>query len=189
MHIPDQLKNRVIQLFERMDKAYDAVARQSGFACNGCEDNCCSTRFFHHTVLEYLLLNEGMAHLSPYHVEAAKHRALDVVRQMTELGQSHITVRVMCPLNESGRCILYAYRPMICRLHGLAHLTRRPDGQVVTGPGCDDYYAQCGETAAVRLDRTPHYVEMAEMEQTLRRELRFGGKFRMTIAEMLLKAV
>ncbi|MCK7466806.1 MAG: YkgJ family cysteine cluster protein [Desulfosudis oleivorans] len=32
----------------------------------------------------------------------------------------------MCPLNESGRCGLYAHRPMICRLHGIPHELHPP---------------------------------------------------------------
>jgi Fe-S-cluster containining protein len=92
----------------------------------------------------------------------------------------------MCPLNREGRCVLYAHRPMICRLHGIPHALRRPDGRVLTGPGCDDYAAQCGPVVKARLDRTPLYTAMAQVERELRQALGFEGKTKMTIAEMIL---
>jgi hypothetical protein len=52
-------------LFDEMDQAYTVVAGQYGFQCNGCADNCCLTRFYHHTLLEYLYLVEGLRTLEP----------------------------------------------------------------------------------------------------------------------------
>jgi hypothetical protein len=54
------LLDRLAALFEQMDATYDAVAGQYGFQCHGCEDNCCQTRFYHHTLIEYLFLMEGI---------------------------------------------------------------------------------------------------------------------------------
>jgi hypothetical protein len=54
------LLDRLTSLFEQMDAAYDAVAGQYGFFCQGCADNCCRTRFHHHTLIEYLYLMEAM---------------------------------------------------------------------------------------------------------------------------------
>ena len=51
MKIPGPFRQSVIYLFEQMDRAYDAAARNSGFVCNGCRDNCCLTRFYHHTLV------------------------------------------------------------------------------------------------------------------------------------------
>ncbi len=42
-----------------MDLKYKEAADYYGFDCTGCEDNCCFTRFFHHTLLEYLYIMEG----------------------------------------------------------------------------------------------------------------------------------
>jgi len=186
IQIPARLKDRVEQLFERMDNAYDRAAEQSGFVCNGCENNCCMTRFDHHTLLEFLYLREGLARLPSGLRETLRQRALAVMEQAADLQRRRKAVRVMCPLNEDGRCILYAHRPMICRLHGIPHALRRPDGTVQTGPGCDDYYAQCGASTRNRLDRTPLYVAMAQLEQLLRTELRFDRKIKMTVAEMIV---
>ena len=75
---------------------------------------------------------------------------------------------------------------MICRLHGIAHRLKRPDGQIQTGPGCDDFYTQCGPSPKGQLDRTPLYVAMAQLEQQLRQETGYDQKIKMTIAEIIM---
>jgi hypothetical protein len=47
-----------------MDRAYAEVADRYGFHCNGCADSCCLTRFYHHTLLEYLYLAEWVRGLA-----------------------------------------------------------------------------------------------------------------------------
>jgi len=179
----------ILQLFTQMDHAYDATARAAGFECRGCEDNCCLTRFQHHTLMEYLYLQEGLSKLPHDQLIAVTERARHAVAQMAKMAQRNEPIRVMCPLNTGGRCALYANRPMICRLHGVAHALRRPDGQRQTGPGCDDYYTQCGNLTARHLDRTPLYVAMADLERRLRAELKFNRKIKMTIAEMIINEI
>ena len=98
-------------------------------------------------------------------------------------------IRVMCPLNERGRCALYDHRPMICRLHGIPHGLRRPDGRLLTGPGCDDYYAQCGNSDPAHLDRTPLYTVMADLECRIRAQLGFSRKIKLTVAEMIINEI
>ena len=58
------LMEELATLCAKMDQAYDKVAKQCGFVCNGCEESCCQTRFFHHTLAEYLYLKEGLARFS-----------------------------------------------------------------------------------------------------------------------------
>ena len=186
MKIPSQHHRHAMDIFEQMDRAYDAAAKASGFVCNGCTDNCCMTRFYHHTLLEVLYLKAGLASLSPEGLAKVRGLAESVVAQTAELEKDDRPVRIMCPLNEADRCILYAHRPMICRLHGIAHTLRRPDGRIQTGPGCDDFYIQCGLSTEGLLDRTPLYVAMAKLERQLREELGFGRKIKMTIAEIIL---
>lgn len=186
MNIPQPLKLDVTRLFEQMDRAYDEAARKTSFVCNGCKDNCCLTRFYHHTLVEYLYLKSGLEALDADEFATLKTHAESVRRQMTQLEQSDAAVRVMCPLNQKGRCILYAHRPMICRLHGIPHCLRRPDGQMQTGPGCDDFHNRCGPSAASHLDRTPLYMAMAKLERQLRAQLGYNGKIKMTIAEIIV---
>jgi Fe-S-cluster containining protein len=186
MNIPASLRPEINRLFEQMDRAYDTAARTFGFVCRGCRDNCCLTRFHHHTLLEYLYIQHGLSKLVPERLGEVKKRAQKVLDRMTKLEQCGEPVRVMCPLNEDGRCMLYAHRPMICRLHGIPHALRRPDGRSQTGPGCDDFYAQCGNCAGEVLDRTPIYIAMADLEQKLRQALGFDRKIKMTIADIVL---
>ncbi len=186
MKIPSQLHRRVIDMFAQMDRAYDTAAQASGFVCNGCKDNCCMTRFYHHTLVEVLYLKEGLASLSQEALAKVRALAASAVAQTAEMERDDQPVRIMCPVNEADRCILYPHRPMICRLHGIAHMLRRPDGQVQTGQGCDDFYTQCGLSTDGLLDRTPLYIAMAKLERQLREELGFDRKIKMTIAEITL---
>lgn len=176
----------VAELLKRMDDEYHQAAFVNGFECRGCEDNCCHTRFHHHTLAEYLYMKEGFRLLPEANQQQVRERAADVVQRMNDLDQAGQPVRVLCPLNEGQRCILYAYRPMICRLHGIPHQLRRPDGQRQVGPGCGDFDRQCDQGDAALLDRTPLYIALAELEKELRSQMEFAGRIRMTIAEMVV---
>ena len=72
------LLKRLETLFGEMNRAYTAVAGQYGFQCNGCADNCCLTRFHHHTLLEYLYLVEGLRTLESDARHAMYEKALTV---------------------------------------------------------------------------------------------------------------
>ncbi|HSM88690.1 MAG TPA: hypothetical protein VLT56_01580, partial [Desulfobacterales bacterium] len=54
----DVLK-RLVPLYAAMDAAYEAAAAAYRFACMGCEESCCRTRFHHHTLVEYHGLRDG----------------------------------------------------------------------------------------------------------------------------------
>lgn len=171
------------RIFAAMDADYDRAALAHGFVCRGCDDNCCRTRFFHHTLVEYLYLRQGLNTLTAAERDRLAARAAQVAaRQATATSEP-----LMCPLNAQGRCLLYTHRPMICRLHGIPHLLRRPDGRRHEGPGCGDFDRQCGALARPLLDRSPLYSALAELERGLRRRLGFGDKIRMTIAQMVIE--
>jgi len=176
---------KLADLFNRMEKAYDAVAGAYGFTCTGCEDNCCLTLFFHHTLLEYLYLYRGYAQLpgeEQAHLQAAAAR---VNREVASAAEKGVPLRVMCPLNRQGRCTLYRHRPMICRLHGIPNEMRRPGGPAARSPGCGDFDRQCGQRPYIPFDRTPLYAEMARAERALREMVGFGEKIRLTVAQMI----
>lgn len=181
----EQLLQELTRLFSRMDQAYEQAAAAHGFVCEGCEDNCCKTRFYHHTLIEFLYLHQGLVLLPANQRERIIRRAGDAVQVMDASDGCGRPVSVMCPLNEAQRCRLYAYRPMICRLHGIPHQLRRPDGQRLAGPGCGEFDRRCGRSNSIFLDRTPLYAALADLEKRLRRQCRFEGKIRLTIAQML----
>ncbi len=180
----DQLK----AIFDGMDAAYTAVADSYGFQCSGCTENCCLTRFYHHTLVEFAYLIEGMATLAPASRQSIITEARSVNDQIDTADRRNAPIRIMCPLNQKGRCILYTFRPMICRLHGIPHELHRPDGQVVKNPGCDAFFDQCrqhGQSDYIRFDRTPFYRQMAMLENQVRAQIGYTAKIRLTVAQML----
>ncbi|MGD2185570.1 MAG: hypothetical protein PVI71_05555 [Desulfobacterales bacterium] len=178
--------DRLKKIYDTMDQAYMAAADHYGFACAGCRDNCCQTQFYHHTVIEYTYMIKGLKTLSAVDQNEVKSRARIVVDKVASADHNDQALRLMCPLNFDERCILYPYRPMICRLHGIPHELQKPGQSPVYGPGCETFDQQCGSKGYFKFDRTPFYREVAMLEQHVRQTLGFSGKLRMTVAEMIL---
>lgn len=178
--------DRLEKIYAAMDSEYKAAADHYGFNCDGCQDNCCQTRFYHHTMVEYLYVFEGLKMLTPKKQTQVKLRAVNVVDETAKVQDKAETMRLMCPLNVDELCLLYAYRPMICRLHGIAHELKKPGQNITYGPGCDTFAQRCGQHRYFKFDRTPFYQEMAKLEGQLRKAIGFDGKLRMTIAEMII---
>ncbi len=182
-HFMERLK----AIYQTMDEAYAEVAKHYGCTCESCDGNCCTSYFFHYTVAEYLYLAKGFKCLNP-------KKQNDVIRLAHKFNEERDRVQaeggkigLMCPLNEGGHCGLYAFRPMICRLHGVPHSYRRPDLVLVQGGGCPKLVSpDIDRKIDKRLDRSPFYTEMAMIEQDLRREIGFHERVRMTIADMVL---
>ena len=174
--------DKLTAIFRKMDACYDETAAELGFVCTGCEDSCCRTRFYHHTLIEYFYLKSGLEALDSKERTGIHARALEVNSKWDE---QPAPSGVMCPLNAAGKCRLYAQRPMICRLHGIPHELNHPVKGRTIGPGCREFVIQCGEKSDVRFDRTPLYRELAELEKSFRIEMGMSIKIRMTISEML----
>ncbi len=172
-------------VFAGMDADYDAVARHHGFHCVGCKENCCRTRFYHHTLTEAAYLFEGYRALDRDVFRHMAQRAQVVTDAMAHADATGAVFSSMCPVNVEGRCLLYAHRPMICRLHGLPSIMTLPDGASRPGVGCDDFHRRHGGGDDFRLDRTPHYIRMAHLEQQVRQATRWTGRLKLTVAEMI----
>lgn len=177
----------LIGLYRKMDAAYDQVAARYGFHCNGCEDNCCRSLFFHHTFIEKAFLIHGFSQMEKAVQRQIRQRAAAYVSRTFCDGGVHRSLKLMCPLNNQGRCTLYFFRPMICRLHGLPHELHPPGRPMVSGPGCDA--GNFSATPYIPFDRTPFYVQMRALEHSFRQQSFRTGKLRQTIAQMLAPEV
>jgi Fe-S-cluster containining protein len=177
---------RLKKIYAAMDNAYRRAAENYRFNCEGCSDNCCQSRFYHHTLIEHVYILEGLRTLDIQKQSEVKLRARSVVDQASEGEPGKETMRLMCPLNFNELCILYPYRPMICRLHGIPHELKKPGQGRQFGPGCATFDQRCGHKSYFSFDRTPFYRELAMLEQAVRQSLGYERKIRMTVAEMLL---
>jgi Fe-S-cluster containining protein len=173
------------RIFQEVDREYHKAASRYGFQCQGCEDNCCLTRFYHHTLLEYLNIYKGFQTLAPGEKEQAVKRASAVRRAYAEIDKTGKRMRIMCPLNANNRCMLYDYRPMICRMHGIPHQLHHPVRGVVNGPGCHMFDETGRGKDDFRYDRTPFYASIAQLEKKLRESMGITGKMRLTVADMV----
>jgi Fe-S-cluster containining protein len=183
--LSEDLMEQMKALFDGMQKAYDDVAAKYEFSCEGCEDNCCKQRFFHHTMSEYYYLREGVKRAEPELIKRILTRSRIVVDTFQREVGGSAALPVMCPVNEEGRCTIYEFRPMICRLHGLPHNFTRPDDAIIEGGGCQRFQDQ-NETVHVFVDRTPFYTELARIEKEVRDATGFMDRVRMTTAGMLM---
>ncbi|MDO9265048.1 MAG: hypothetical protein Q7U02_13855 [Desulfosalsimonadaceae bacterium] len=190
-HYPDLFENckdvlaEAPTLYGQMDAAYARIADAHGFHCSGCAENCCLTRFFHHTLLEYLYLMKGFYGLDRSLQDQIVRQAAEVNRMVDSATAAGEISHVMCPLNMDGLCVLYDYRPMICRLHGISHEFRHPSGKIVSGPGCAAFGAQRDPAVGMVLDRTLLYRDMAILESRIREKTGIREKLKMTVAQML----
>ena len=171
--------------YSAMDRQYHQAADHYGFNCHACEDNCCRTRFYHHTYIEYLFIQEGVKTLGRKRQLEVKSSARKICNQSTELDKNRRPVRLMCPLNIENLCILYPYRPMICRLHGIPHELRKSAGNPTHGPGCRTFNCRCKGKNYIAFDRTPIYLNLAALENEFKHAAGITGKIKLTIAEMI----
>lgn len=182
------MAERIADLYDRMEKAYDIVARQLDFTCDGCPDNCCDSYFQHHTYVEWAYLWVGLLELEPERRAAIESRAADYAAACEKALVRGERPQRMCPLNEKGRCGLYLHRLMICRMHGVPSSLTFPNGKVQKFPGCFRCQEIVGERQAVpTVERASLFRELVALEQELLGEQQGQlPKLKKTIAEMIL---
>ena len=192
LFLPPELSYEIGAIYNSMVTLYDEVAQAVPLTCAECPDNCCDSYFLHHTYCEWAYLWEGIRALDDDRLDRIMQRARDHVAKSRQLIARGERPQLMCPLNESGLCGLYAHRLMICRTHGVPATLTRPDGQLLRFPGCfrcqeivADRYQDAADAPA--MDRTALYQRLAHLEA------RFLGdrhgcmpKVRLTIAEMIV---
>ena len=183
-----ELAARLADLYKRMAGAYDLVAGELAFTCEGCPDNCCDSFFLHHTLIEWAYLWQGLQELPPDSLQKIKTRAKSYLAEASGSMAKGERPQIMCPLNDDGLCGLYQHRLMICRMHGVPAKITRPDGRALQFPGC----FRCQELTVGRekvpeVDRTELYLELADLERQLVEATgRARPRIKMTIAEMIV---
>lgn len=183
-----ELAAKIAELYSRMEQAYDLVAQQLDFTCQGCPDNCCDSYFQHHTYAEWAYLWVGLLALEPERRAAIESRAADYAAACEKALARGERPQLMCPLNEKGRCSLYLHRLMICRMHGVPSSLTFPNGKVQKFPGCFRCQEIVGDRQAVpTVERASLFRELVALEQELLGEKQGQlPKLKKTIAEMIL---
>ena len=174
-------------LYGEMAAAYNDVASQLELSCTGCPHNCCTSYFLHHTHIEWAYLWDGLNRCDNEKRKGFVQNAADYVRRAGPLLAKGIPPKIMCPLNEDGRCQLYDHRLMICRMHGVPSSFIGPDGQKRSFPGCKTCQAlYAGLSTVPVLDRTDFYQRLAELErQWVQGASQPLPRVKLTLAEMV----
>jgi len=174
------------EVYAAIDAEYEkARAYYEGFSCDGCPDNCCTTVFHHHTLIEYFHLVEGLGKLDPKLFSIAVARAEGyVVAMRKQLGDLN-SARLMCPMNFEGQCRIYEHRPLICRSHGMPGVLHSSRGKN-QWQGCRIFNEKFEGRMNHVIDRTPFYTKIASLEGDLREDLQFVQKYKKTMAEMII---
>ncbi len=180
----DKIFKPLAALYDAMDKTWNKIAEGYHFKCNGCEDNCCKSLFFHHTYIEKAYLLHGFNALDSNRKEKILGKAANYCKRTFPQSPEIKSLKICCPVIEDGRCLLYPYRPMICRLHGLPHELSKPGFKPVKGAGCNA--GLFDDKPYIKFDRTPFYQQMAQIELAFRQDLNKPGRIKETIAQMLV---
>jgi Fe-S-cluster containining protein len=133
-----ELINKVDQLFIDIKKEYSSEIN----CVEKCRD-CCSN-VFNISIIEGFYLTKGLKTLHPEDIAKIKQNILSVKELLQKQNNKEL---IACPLLINDLCILYHYRPIICRTFGMPMMNE-----------------QTGEIATCAKNFTGH----RETEQTLR---------------------
>ena len=190
--LPPRLAEELRILYEDMERAYDRVAQPLGHTCDGCPDNCCDSYFLHHTYIEWAYLWQGLSFLPEDRRRVLIARANAYEIEAEKLIRAGERPKLMCPLNEDGRCSLYAHRLMVCRTHGVPASMTRPDGKQLKFPGCfrcQELVAEQGiaEDELPMMERTELLKRLVLLEQEfLMGKRHIAPKVKRTIGAMMV---
>jgi len=187
--LPNQAFRKLAVLYADMHSSYAHHAQHMGLTCDNCTDNCCTSFFQHHTYIEWAYLLLGLKTL-PATQQAIYHkRAQDYMHKVHDCFTQGQHPSIMCPLNEDGRCGLYEYRLMICRLHGVPNRLRYPNGRIAEFPGCYRSQELCASMETIPVfDRTLLYTRLMELEVQFvgPNKIRTLPRVDLTLAQMIV---
>ncbi|KJJ84703.1 hypothetical protein OMAG_001430 [Candidatus Omnitrophus magneticus] len=178
---------KVEHIFSEIDKEYEYAQKHYGdFSCEGCQDNCCTTVFYHHTLAEYFYLAEGLDQVDDKIMNVMVMRSEMYFNEVIKNPFNVESLRIMCPLNLNDKCCVYKNRPLICRIHGVPSILHTPRRETQKWNGCKRFEAQHKEPYDHSIDRTKLFTQLATLEGQLRKDLVFPQRYKKTIAEMVL---
>ncbi len=179
---------KLSEIFKTLDREYaEAQKHYEDFSCEGCGDNCCTTVFYHHTLVENLLLIEGLSALGEDTLSSVVEGAKAYHKEVVKHPLDTYSLKLMCPLNVNGLCILYEHRPLICRVHGVPGILSSMSRGRQEFQGCKRFQELHGTENDYLIDRTPMYTQIATLEGQLKTHLGYPQKTRKTIAEMIVE--
>ncbi|NOX21241.1 MAG: YkgJ family cysteine cluster protein [Nitrospirae bacterium] len=173
------------QIYEDIDREYQSAAEFYQFSCEGCEENCCSTVFYHHTLIEYFAVLDGFDELPEDIKQEALDKARDYIKELNKYRGKEEQLKIFCPLNFDGLCKIYKHRPLICRIHGLPGYFKHPTKGIQQFSGCKRFEKLKNQSRERLIDRTMFYTKIATLESQLRRDMNYVIRFQKTIAEMI----
>ncbi len=175
-------------LYGRMASVYADTSAKIGLSCEGCEENCCTSYFQHHTYVEWTYLWHGLNQLPEDKRNEYIRRSEDYVHNTKAMLDNGMRPKIMCPLNDDGLCGVYKHRLMICRMHGVVNTLRQPNGRQLSFPGCFKCQELTKDMDNVPVvDRTPLYKELVGLEMgLLGNKIRTLPKVDLTLAEMIV---
>jgi len=190
--LPEKVLRQLCSIYKKLEQDYDDVARELKFSCTSCPDNCCDSYFLHYTYVEWAFLWLGFSKFDPLKQRGILRKSRDYIRQCDAVKKNGEWPQIMCPLNEGGLCILYEYRPLVCRTHGVPAALIRLDGQNRYFPGCfccqEIVRKRYGAGDSPYVERTPSLRKLVLLEDELLDNRRgLMPKLKITIAEMLVK--
>lgn len=162
----DELVLLLKELYDKIDSAYSQAAEQVGFSCQGCDgEQCCTVDLTLHTFVEAAYVRQGFEQLEQERRREVLTRCGEVLAAKVDDPAGPAYRDAPCVLNKNGLCSTYEHRPMICRLAGIPHVFRRPDGTFRESGGCPRYEAEIlPHYPHLRIDRTQFYRDMAAIE-------------------------
>ncbi len=179
MNLADHLR-RYMELTAQADDLFRTVERVHGelMPCKpGCND-CCSVYFELSLIEAFTLSSIFRQNLSPETQSRVLSRAqmveplfVDAKTMLQSIGTGDSTdggdridaasrLKIPCPLNEDGACVLYEHRPITCRLYG-------------TPQNIGDRVVSCPKTG-FKQGLKYHTVNVHEIQSKL---LTFSGEF------------
>lgn len=121
----EEYKLFLINLDNKLEKYFERDKKKIQCA-KGCSA-CCQNADFPLSLTEMKYLMQGFLGLD----KSAHDKVRDNIKNVIESGKKYYT----CPFLIDDLCSVYEYRPIICRVHGLAYL--RTDG-IVNLPECSN---------------------------------------------------